>query len=107
MEWVRRWLLCPQAELKRWHLYLICRYHTTLRPAPTAKIQARLKQNPKDKEENIEKRVDAYHRNVRDLQEFYEDAFDINADQDPYPIFEFIESCIIKPLPCKKLNASN
>ncbi|XP_052525407.1 adenylate kinase 8 isoform X1 [Tympanuchus pallidicinctus] len=83
------------------------RYHTTLRPAPTAKIQARLKQNPKDKEENIEKRVDAYHRNVRDLQEFYEDAFDVNADQDSYPIFEFIESCIIKPLPCKKLNASN
>ncbi|XP_021269269.1 adenylate kinase 8 isoform X2 [Numida meleagris] len=75
------------------------RYHMTLRPAPTPKIQARLKQNPKDKEESIEKRVDFYHRNAKELEEFYEDAFYVNADQDPYPIFEFIESCIIKPLP--------
>ncbi|NXJ16411.1 KAD8 kinase, partial [Odontophorus gujanensis] len=78
------------------------RYHMTLRPAPTPNIQARLKQNPKDKEENIAKRVDTYHRNIKELEEFYEDAFHVNADQDPHPIFEFIESCIIKPLPCKK-----
>ncbi|XP_072208530.1 adenylate kinase 8 isoform X3 [Excalfactoria chinensis] len=83
------------------------RYHTTLRPAPTPKIQARLKQNPKDKEDNIEKDVDFFQRNIRYLEEFYEDAFYVNADQDPHPIFEFIESCIIKPFPCKKINASN
>ncbi|XP_026716581.1 adenylate kinase 8 [Athene cunicularia] len=78
------------------------RYHTTFRPAPTPEIQARLRQNPRDKEENIGKRVEAYNRNVKELEEFYEDAFYVNADQDPYTIFEFIESCIIKPLPCKK-----
>ncbi|NWJ02396.1 KAD8 kinase, partial [Crypturellus undulatus] len=77
------------------------RYHTTFRPAPSLKIQARLMQNPKDKEENIERRLEAYYRNVKDLEEFYEDAFYINADQDPRVIFEFIESCIIKPLPRK------
>uniref|UniRef100_A0A663N1D4 Uncharacterized protein n=2 Tax=Athene cunicularia TaxID=194338 RepID=A0A663N1D4_ATHCN len=74
------------------------RYHTTFRPAPTPEIQARLRQNPRDKEENIGKRVEAYNRNVKELEEFYEDAFYVNADQDPYTIFEFIESCIIKPL---------
>ncbi|XP_035197658.1 adenylate kinase 8 isoform X3 [Oxyura jamaicensis] len=79
------------------------RYHTTFRPAPTPAIQARLRQNPKDKEENIEKRVETYYRNVKELEEFYEDAFYVNADQDPHVIFEFIESCIIKPLPCKKV----
>ncbi|XP_039576194.1 adenylate kinase 8 isoform X5 [Passer montanus] len=78
------------------------RYHTTFRPAPTPEIQARLRQNPKDEEENIEKRLDIYYSNVKALQDFYQDAFYVNADQDPYVIFEFIESCIIKPLPCKK-----
>ncbi|KFP40742.1 Adenylate kinase 8, partial [Chlamydotis macqueenii] len=78
------------------------RYHATFRPAPTPEIQARLRQNPRDKEENIEKRVEAYYGNVKELEDFYEDAFYVNADQDPYVVFEFIESCIIKPVPCKK-----
>ncbi|XP_068067274.1 adenylate kinase 8 isoform X4 [Anomalospiza imberbis] len=78
------------------------RYHTTFRPAPTPEIQARLRQNPKDEEENIEKRLDIYYSNVKALEDFYQDAFYVNADQDPYVMFEFIESCIIKPLPCKK-----
>ncbi|KFQ43084.1 Adenylate kinase 8, partial [Nestor notabilis] len=78
------------------------RYHTTFRPAPTPKIQARLRQNPRDKEENIEMCVESYYRNVKDLEDFYEDAFYVNADQDPFAVFEFIESCIINPLPCKK-----
>ncbi|XP_074702493.1 adenylate kinase 8 isoform X2 [Strix aluco] len=82
------------------------RYHTTFRPAPTPEIQARLRQNPRDKEENIEKRVETYYRNAKELEDFYEDAFYVNADQDPYVIFEFIESCIIKPLPCKKVKRS-
>ncbi|RLW00544.1 hypothetical protein DV515_00008786 [Chloebia gouldiae] len=78
------------------------RYHITFRPAPTPEIQARLRQNPKDEEGNIEKRLNIYHSNVKALEDFYQDAFYVNADQDPYVIFEFIESCIIKPLPCKK-----
>ncbi|XP_074747422.1 adenylate kinase 8 isoform X2 [Strix uralensis] len=82
------------------------RYHTTFRPAPTPEIQARLRHNPRDKEENIEKRVETYYRNAKELEDFYEDAFYVNADQDPYVIFEFIESCIIKPLPCKKVKRS-
>ncbi|XP_068771107.1 adenylate kinase 8 isoform X2 [Struthio camelus] len=77
------------------------RYHTTFRPAPAPEIQARLKQNPKDKEESIEMRLETYYRNAKELEEFYEDAFYVNADQDPQVVFEFIESCIIKPLPRK------
>lgn len=105
MEYLRKWPLCPQLELKQWHLYLISRYHMTFRPAPTPEIQVRLRQNPKDKEENIEKRVETYYRNVKELEDFYEDAIYVNADQDPHVISEFIESCIIKPLPCKKLKS--
>lgn len=82
--------------------FLLSRYHNTFRPAPTPEIQARLRQNPKDKEENIEKRLDFYYNNVKALEDFYQDAFYVNADQDPYVVFEFIESCIIKPLPRKK-----
>ncbi|NXD61909.1 KAD8 kinase, partial [Eolophus roseicapillus] len=78
------------------------RYHTTFRPAPTPEIQARLRQNPRDKEENIEMCMESYYRNIKELEDFYEDAFYVNADQDPFAVFEFIESCIIKPLPCKK-----
>ncbi|XP_031986990.1 adenylate kinase 8 isoform X3 [Corvus moneduloides] len=81
------------------------RYHTTFRPAPTPEIQARLRQNPKDQEENIEKHLEIYYRNVKALEDFYQDAFYVNADQDPYAVFEFIESCIIKPLPCKKIRS--
>ncbi|XP_075026720.1 adenylate kinase 8 isoform X3 [Calonectris borealis] len=81
------------------------RYHTTFRPAPTPEIQARLRQNPRDTEENIEKRVETYYRNAKELEDFYEDAFHVNADQDPHVVFEFIESSIIKPLPCKKLKS--
>lgn len=90
----------------KWYLYLISRYHTTFRPAPTPEIQARLRQNPRDKEENIEMCVESYYRNIKELEDFYEDAFYVNADQDPYAVFEFIESCIIKPLPCKKCKRS-
>ncbi|KAM8996067.1 adenylate kinase 8 isoform 3-T4 [Ara ararauna] len=82
------------------------RYHTTFRPAPTPEIQARLRQNPRDKEENIEMCVESYYRNIKELEDFYEDAFYVNADQDPFAVFEFIESCIIKPLPCKKFKSS-
>ncbi|XP_068011718.1 adenylate kinase 8 isoform X3 [Melanerpes formicivorus] len=78
------------------------RYHTMFRPAPTPEIQARLRQNPKDQAENIERRVEVYSRNVKLLEDFYRDAFYVNADQDPHAIFEFIESCIIHPLPRKK-----
>lgn len=105
MGYLRKRQLCPQLELKLWHLYLVCRYHTTFRPAPTPVIQARLRQNPRDNEENIEKRVEAYYRNAKELEDFYEDAFYVNADQDPHVVFEFIESCIIKPLPCKKVKS--
>ncbi|NXX41041.1 KAD8 kinase, partial [Tricholaema leucomelas] len=79
------------------------RYHTMFRPAPTPEIQARLRQHPRDTEESIQRRVEAYSRNIKLLEDFYPDAFYVNADQDPHVIFEFIESCIIKPLPRRKL----
>ncbi|XP_050782596.1 adenylate kinase 8 isoform X1 [Gopherus flavomarginatus] len=77
------------------------RYHAMYKPAPLPDVQARLKQNPKDTEENIRICLETYYRHAVDLAEFYEDAFYINADQDPYVVFEYIESCIVKPLPRK------
>ncbi|XP_030391360.1 adenylate kinase 8 isoform X3 [Gopherus evgoodei] len=77
------------------------RYHAMYKPAPLPDVQARLKQNPKDTEENIRICLETYYRHAGDLAEFYEDAFYINADQDPYVVFEYIESCIVKPLPRK------
>uniref|UniRef100_A0A8C0GGD1 Adenylate kinase 8 n=1 Tax=Chelonoidis abingdonii TaxID=106734 RepID=A0A8C0GGD1_CHEAB len=77
------------------------RYHAMYKPAPLPDVQARLKQNPKDTEENIRICLETYYRHAGDLEEFYEDAFYINADQDPYVVFEYIESCIVKPLPHK------
>ncbi|XP_067398001.1 adenylate kinase 8 isoform X2 [Emydura macquarii macquarii] len=77
------------------------RYHAMYKPAPLPEVQARLKQNPKDTEENIRICLETYYRHASDLEEFYEDALYINADQDPYVIFEYIESCIVRPLPYK------
>uniref|UniRef100_A0A674K9B3 Adenylate kinase 8 n=1 Tax=Terrapene triunguis TaxID=2587831 RepID=A0A674K9B3_9SAUR len=77
------------------------RYHAMYKPAPLPDVQARLTQNPKDTEENIRICLETYYRHAGNLEEFYGDAFYINADQDPYVVFEYIESCIVKPLPHK------
>lgn len=86
---------------------LISRYHITYKPAPSPDIQAHLRQNPKDLEGKIEMRLEIYYRDIKDLEEFYENAFYINADQDPHVVFEYIESCIIKPLPQKSWPRKN
>ncbi|KAM8934293.1 adenylate kinase 8 [Pelodytes ibericus] len=75
------------------------RYHSIYKPAPSTQVHQRLQQNPKDSQERVQARLDMYHANAEDLEEFYQDVIHVNADQDPYTIFEFIESCIIKPLP--------
>ncbi|XP_028918076.1 adenylate kinase 8 [Ornithorhynchus anatinus] len=77
------------------------RYHTMYRPAPTMEIQARLLQNPKDSEERVKFKLDVYYRNSSDLEEFYDDIIYVNGDQDPYTVFEHIESGIIMPLPVR------
>ncbi|XP_075761898.1 adenylate kinase 8 isoform X4 [Pelodiscus sinensis] len=77
------------------------RYHAMYKPASLPEVQARLMQNPKDTEDNIRVCLETYYRNAGDLEEFYEEAFYVNADQDPYVVFEYIESCLIKPLPHK------
>ncbi|XP_068105027.1 adenylate kinase 8 [Hyperolius riggenbachi] len=75
------------------------RYHGLYKPAPRVDIHQRLQQNPKDGEEKVQARLDMYHANAEELEEFYQDVIHVNADQDPYTVFEFIESCIVKPLP--------
>uniref|UniRef100_A0A8C0LFK6 Adenylate kinase 8 n=1 Tax=Canis lupus dingo TaxID=286419 RepID=A0A8C0LFK6_CANLU len=77
------------------------RYHLMYKPPPTLEIQARLLQNPKDTEEQIKLKLDLFYRNFLELEEFYRQATTINADQDPYTVFEYIESGIINPLPKK------
>ncbi|XP_041050413.1 adenylate kinase 8 [Carcharodon carcharias] len=74
------------------------RYHSIYKPAPTSEVYSRCKVNPKDSEENVQKVLEVYHANVRDLEQFYNSVIHVNADQDPYTVFEYIESCVVKPL---------
>ncbi|XP_012495139.1 PREDICTED: adenylate kinase 8 [Propithecus coquereli] len=77
------------------------RYHLLYKPPPTVEIQARLLQNPKDSEEQVKLKVDLFYRNSADLEQFYRRAVTLNGDQDPYTVFEYVESGIINPLPKK------
>nr|XP_044634419.1 adenylate kinase 8 isoform X3 [Equus asinus] len=77
------------------------RYHLMYKPPPTTEIQDRLLQNPKDAEEHVKLKMDLFYRNAAELEEFYGQALTINGDQDPYTVFEYIESGIINPLPQK------
>lgn len=75
------------------------RYHSLYKPAPRVEVHNRLQRDPKDAEETVQARLDMYHANAEELEEFYQDVIHVNADQDPYTVFEFIESCIVNPLP--------
>lgn len=75
------------------------RYHSTFKPPTEAEVNQRLRRNPKDRPQRVEVKADWYYQQVRELEDFYEDGIPINADQDPYSIFEHIESCLVKPLP--------
>ncbi|XP_006894497.1 PREDICTED: adenylate kinase 8 [Elephantulus edwardii] len=77
------------------------RYHLMYKPPPTIEIQARLLQNPKDAEELVKLKMDLFYRNSAELEDHYTHAITINGDQDPYTVFEYIESGIINPLPTK------
>ncbi|KAH0617258.1 hypothetical protein JD844_029145 [Phrynosoma platyrhinos] len=75
------------------------RYHTIFKPPTDDEVHSRLRRNPRDAPSRIERKAEVYGRQVVDLEEYYEKAIFINADQDPYTIFEYIESCLVKPLP--------
>uniref|UniRef100_A0A671F2S7 Adenylate kinase 8 n=1 Tax=Rhinolophus ferrumequinum TaxID=59479 RepID=A0A671F2S7_RHIFE len=77
------------------------RYHLMYKPPPTMEIQARLLQNPKDSEEQVKLQTDQFYRKCAELEQFYEQAITLNGDQDPYTVFEYLESGIINPLPNK------
>uniref|UniRef100_A0A8C6D8P5 Adenylate kinase 8 n=1 Tax=Moschus moschiferus TaxID=68415 RepID=A0A8C6D8P5_MOSMO len=77
------------------------RYHLMYKPPPTMEVQARLLQNPKDSEEQIKLKMDLFYRNSAELEQFYGEAITLNGDQDPYTVFEYIESGIINLLPKK------
>nr|KAF6482993.1 adenylate kinase 8 [Rousettus aegyptiacus] len=79
------------------------RYHLMYKPPPTMEIQARLLENPKDTEERVKLKMDLFYRNSAELEAFYKQAITINGDQDPYTVFEYIETGIINPLPQKVL----
>lgn len=78
---------------------LSCRYHLIYKPPPTMEVQARLQQNPKDAEEQVKFKMDLFYRNSAELEEFYKQAITLNGDQDPYTVFEYLESGITHPLP--------
>ncbi|XP_032722035.1 adenylate kinase 8 [Lontra canadensis] len=77
------------------------RYHLMYKPPPTVEIQARLLQNPKDAEEQVKLKMGLFYRSCSELEGLYAHAIALNADQDPYTVFEHIESGIVNPLPKK------
>ncbi|XP_068925276.1 adenylate kinase 8 [Petaurus breviceps papuanus] len=77
------------------------RYHLMYKPPPTMEIQGRLMQHPKDTEEKVKLKMDSFYRNSSLLEEYFENVIYVNGDQDPYTVFEYIESGIIMPLPTK------
>ncbi|XP_055456870.1 adenylate kinase 8 isoform X1 [Psammomys obesus] len=77
------------------------RFHLMYKPPPTVEVQVRLLQNPKDSEDHIRLQTELFYRNCGDLEDYYSRAITINGDQDPYTVFEYIESGIINPLPRK------
>ncbi|KAM7092304.1 adenylate kinase 8 isoform 2-T2 [Molossus nigricans] len=79
------------------------RYHLLYKPPPTMEIQARLRQNPKDAEERVKLKMSLFYRSSAELEEFYKQAITLNGDQDPYTVFEYIESGLIHPLPSEVL----
>ncbi|XP_062990529.1 adenylate kinase 8-like isoform X2 [Elgaria multicarinata webbii] len=79
------------------------RYHTIFKPPTDEEVHRRLRRNPRDRPEQVESKADFYNRQVAELEEYYEDSIFLNADQDPYTIFEYIESCLVKPLPVTAL----
>ncbi|XP_078083683.1 adenylate kinase 8 [Mustelus asterias] len=74
------------------------RYHSIYKPAPTSEVYNRCKISPKDSEENVQNALEVYHASVKDLEQFYNPVIHVNADQDPYTVFEYIESHVVKPL---------
>ncbi|XP_077196716.1 adenylate kinase 8-like isoform X2 [Paroedura picta] len=77
------------------------RHHSLFKPPADPEVNQRLRRNPKDRPERVEVKADLYHQQVRELEEFYEDGIPVNADQDPYTIFEHIESSLVKSLPAR------
>ncbi|XP_044286827.1 adenylate kinase 8-like [Varanus komodoensis] len=75
------------------------RYHAVFRPPTDEAVHQRLRRNPRDAPQCVEGKADFYGRQLAELEEYYSDAICLNADQDPYTIFEYIESCLVKPLP--------
>ncbi|XP_020829128.1 adenylate kinase 8 isoform X2 [Phascolarctos cinereus] len=77
------------------------RYHLMYKPPPTMQIQKRLMQHPEDTEEKVKLKIDSFYRNSSLLEDYFDDVIYVNGDQDPYTVFEYIESGIILPLPTK------
>uniref|UniRef100_A0A670J654 Uncharacterized protein n=1 Tax=Podarcis muralis TaxID=64176 RepID=A0A670J654_PODMU len=68
------------------------RYHTIFKPPADEDVHQRLRRNPRDAPSLVEKKADIYNRQVTELEDYYEEAIFLNADQDPYTIFEHIET---------------
>jgi adenylate kinase len=74
------------------------RYHLFYNPPPNQEIKDRLKQNPKDSEDRLKKKVEQYQMLLDDLVAYYTRGLHINADQDPQTVFECIETSLVNPL---------
>lgn len=69
------------------------------KPALSKDVHDRLLTHPRDLEEKVKDKVDAYYRLSGGLETFFKDSLSINADQDPQTVLEYIESYVVNPLP--------
>lgn len=75
------------------------RYHQLYNPPHTQEVKGRLVTHPCDTEEEVRRRLTQYHAFSEEIQDYYTAGQDVNADQDPHTVFEWIESVIVNPLP--------
>ena len=78
------------------------RYHMLYNPPRTKEVKNRLRCDPKDQEEDVQKRLAQYHAYSEEINDYYMDAQHINADQDPHTVFECIESMTVNPIPAQR-----
>merc|ERR1712166_991225 len=67
-------------------------------PTVSAEAEERLVQHPDDDEQVVGGRLAAYRAVEQSLTAFYSDVTEINADQEPHMVFQYIDGRLVMPL---------
>lgn len=72
-------------------------YHMKYKPPPDEEIAARLQQRSDDTEEKVLVRLEAFHKNLDSVLDFYkEKMFKVDGNRDPKIIWEEIKADLNK-----------